>query len=72
MKGVIIMRQYLKTNLADVLLSALYVALCATAQILPEETAFVFCAEQYDKYVNLWLYIYVGADQFQPVWPWQR
>ena len=42
MKGVIIMRQYLKTNLADVLLSALYVALCATAQILPDETAFVF------------------------------
>lgn len=66
------MSKYFQKHFADILLSALYIALCATAQILPDETAFVFCSEQYDKYVNLWLYIYVWTDQFRPVWPWQR
>ncbi len=66
------MRTYLKHNLADILLSALYVALCMASKALPNEAAFVFCSEQYGRYVNLWLYIYVWSDQFRFVWPWQR
>lgn len=43
------MSKYFQKHFADILLSALYIALCATAQILPDETAFVFCSEQYDN-----------------------
>ncbi len=66
------MQQLTRSNYADIILSVLYVVLCIAAQILPDETAFIFCSEQYRPYVNLWLYIYVWADQFRPVWPWQR
>lgn len=66
------MSKYLYNNFADLALSAMYVVLCIVAKTLPTETAFVFCSEQYDKYVNLWLYIYVLSEQFRLPWPWQR
>ena len=66
------MSKYLKKHMSDILLSALYMTLCMAAKALPTETAFVFCSEQYDKYVNLWLYIYVLSEQFRLPWPWQR
>ncbi len=56
----------------DIMISLLYLAICFVAANFPTETAFVFCSEQFEKYVNLWFYVYVWSEQFCIAWPWQH